>query len=259
MLLLAAGAWQQGSLALVSAQGQLGVLKFRRGSWQGLMHTPSSFQCSYMRAPPLSCTQVHNHTEALISKVCGSMIRIAWHAWLAVNFSIRPRQPMLSDEIYNMGGPQVIHGHTGHTGGDNTAGVSTGASPAEKDATTGESTVSVNCTLREVVDILFGHVPRHAQHRIASQMLPAWMAALKTHDPEGVCVKAVGSGTMYKWRRALPMAVAVQVVEAQRQAALAVLEAEVDGLRSALDAIAAAQAAPPPAGTVHDVFSDDEQ
>jgi hypothetical protein len=114
-----------------------------------------------------------------------------------------------------MGGPQVIHGHTGNTGGDDTAGVSTRTSPAEKDATTGENTVSVICTLREVVDIMFGQVPRHARTRIASQMLPAWMTALKTHDPKGEYQKWTGSGT--KWLRALPLAVAVQVVEAQRQ------------------------------------------
>lgn len=150
-------------------------------------------------------------------------------------------------------GLQVDHEHTDDSCGGDSARVPTWRNSSEADVETGKSTIT--CTLPEAVTLLFQHVPQHARSRLASQMLPAWMAALKAHGQH--MSKAIRHGTTYKWLRALPLERAVQVVEEQRLVVVAQLETEVTELRTALDEMAAVAAAGPPADGVHDVFIDD--
>jgi hypothetical protein len=89
-------------------------------------------------------------------------------------------------------------------------------------------------------------------------MLPAWMAALKAHPEELWKPVWQVETTQYKWRRALPLVLAVEVVQQQRHALLENLRAEADGLQAdlaALAAVEAAEAAGPPPG-VQDMYDD---
>ena len=118
----------------------------------------------------------------------------------------------------------------------------------------GENT-NLTCTLPEALLVGFPALTMRVRCRLAVQMLPGWRAALAAHGPQ--LTKTIMVGGRYKTLRALPVQVALEVVQNLRAQAMVALREELVQLQLAVDAMDALDAAVH--GIVYDgVGSDDE-
>ena len=125
---------------------------------------------------------------------------------------------------------------------------------AKKDSATGEA-CKFMCTLPEAVAVCCA-LPLHLHKHLRSQMLPGWRVALEEHGEH--LTKTISIGGRYKTLRALPVAQALNVIEALKADAVARLREELRVLQQALDSMpAAVEAAAPGSQQISDVASDD--
>ena len=96
----------------------------------------------------------------------------------------------------------------------------------------------------------FSPFPLHTRMYIVSQMLPDWRTALRNYEAEHEpMTKDIPVNGKYKTYSALPLALAVAVVEANREVTVARLRQEIAQLQEGIDRM---DATPAPAANVYD-------